>query len=82
MSSGMPVLWECSVTEGMKGWKNQCLKIFLSVLNLIVLYTPQVNGELLEVYVDAGFNHPPQSSTEVKKERAIPLSPLGLHGLF
>jgi len=34
------------------------------------------------VYMDAGFNHPRLSSTEIKKERAIPLLPLGLHGLF
>jgi hypothetical protein len=31
LSSGMPVLWKCSFTEWTRAWKNQCLKIFLSI---------------------------------------------------
>jgi hypothetical protein len=31
LSSRMPILWKCSFTEWTGAWKNQCLKIFLSI---------------------------------------------------
>ena len=73
LTSGMPVLWKCSFTDGKESVEIPMLKrSSCKSRNLIALCTPQVNAEHLCLWTLVLTTHP-HLAPRLRKSRAIPL---------